>query len=381
MLCAESLGRRETMLGFLQQNGLKAKPVSDWQAFLNDDAPLCITVTSLTHGFQLPPDAAECLHNNHACFVTGTLVHTDKGLVPIDQIKVGDMVLSRDENNPDGENAYKRVLSTFKSAEKQRIIYQSFITRHGTGYLFCTEDHPFWADRLIEHKIDENSVETLVREPEGWTPALGLEGTECHSLRTFDNDVAYVNTFDDSTKLLGTAFPDPDCQVVLLYNPSDAAGIIDFSAGRPVIVDDETLGLLLPTEECSDTLMTEKSRAMSENFKAAIKDADRSYIGGYYQEYHDYVYNIEVEDYHTYFVGHTGIWVHNCAPSATERAVNAIAVITESSSTNTSPVRASITAVRNTPPFQTACCATLPKSTSATPSYTKNTASGAIWAW
>ena len=29
LLCAESLGRRETMLGFLQQNGLKAKPVSD----------------------------------------------------------------------------------------------------------------------------------------------------------------------------------------------------------------------------------------------------------------------------------------------------------------------------------------------------------------
>ena len=330
LLTAESAGRRETMLGFFAQHGLKPKSVDGWQAFLNDDAPLCITVTSLTHGFQLPLDAAECLPNSHACFVAGTLVHTDKGLVPIDQIKVGDMVLSRDENNPDGENAYKRVLSTFKSAEKQRIIYQSFNARHGTGYLFCTEDHPFWADRLIEHKIDENGVETLVREPEGWTPALGLEGTECHSLRTFDNDVAYVSTFDDSTKLLGTAFPDPDCQVVLLYNPSDAAGIIDFSAGRPVIVDDETLGLLLPTEECSDTLMTEKSRAMSENFKAAIKDADRSYIGGYHQEYHDYVYNIEVEDYHTYFVGHTGIWVHNCAPSTTERAVNALAVITES---------------------------------------------------
>ncbi|ASP17038.1 transcription-repair coupling factor [Neisseria sp. KEM232] len=332
LLCAESLGRRETMLGFLQQNGLKAKPVSDWQAFLNDDAPLCITVTSLTHGFQLPFDAAECLPNSHACFVAGTLVHTDKDLVPIDQIKVGDMVLSRDENNPDGENAYKRVLSTFKSAEKQRIIYQSYITEDGYGYLFCTEDHPFWADRLIDQEIDidENGRKILHREPVGWTPALELEGTERHFLRTFDDILVGVGTFEDSAKLLGTAFPDPDCQVVLLYNPSDAAGIIDFSAGRPVIVDDETLGLLLPTEECSDTLMTEKSRAMSENFKAAIKDADRSYIGGYHQEYHDYVYNIEVEDYHTYFVGHTGIWVHNCAPSTTERAVNAIALITES---------------------------------------------------
>ena len=322
LLTAESAGRRETMLGFFAQHGLKPKSVDGWQAFLNDDAPLCITVTSLTHGFQLPLDAAECLPNSHACFVAGTLVHTDKGLVPIDQIKVGDMVLSRDENNPDGENAYKRVLSTFKSAEKQRIIYQSFNARHGTGYLFCTEDHPFWADRLIEHKIDENGVETLVRELEGWTPALGLEGTECHSLRTFDNDVAYVSTFEDNIKALGIAYPDPDCKIVLLCNSSDTAGLIDFSAGRPVIIDNDTLGLLLPTEECSDNFMTEKSRAMSERFHFNEM--------GYYQHYHDYVYNIEVEDYHTYFVGHTGIWVHNCAPSTTERAVNAIAVITES---------------------------------------------------
>ena len=103
LLTAESAGRRETMLGFFAQHGLKPKSVDGWQAFLQSDAPLCITVTSLTHGFQLPLDAAECLPNSHACFVAGTLVHTDKGLVPIDQIKVGDMVLSRDENNPDGE--------------------------------------------------------------------------------------------------------------------------------------------------------------------------------------------------------------------------------------------------------------------------------------
>ena len=333
LLCAESLGRRETMLGFLQQNGLKAKPVSDWQAFLNDDAPLCITVTSLTHGFQLPLDAAECLPSSHACFAAGTLVHTDKGLVPIDQIKVGDMVLSRNENNPDGENAYKRVLSTFKSAEKQRIIYQSFITRHGTGYLFCTEEHPFWADRLIEHKIDENGVETLVREPEGWTPTLGLEGTECHSLRTFDNDVAYVNTFEDSSKLLGAICPDPDCQIVRVYNPSDAMGIVDFRRNKPLIlkgggikfnsITSAMTGCLLPTEDVHkypDTDNHPDIQAIVPLLKYGECD----------HEYCDYVYNIEVEDYHTYFVGHTGIWVHNCAPSATERAVNAIAVITES---------------------------------------------------
>ncbi|HGT8449543.1 TPA: transcription-repair coupling factor [Neisseria gonorrhoeae] len=53
LLCTESLGRRETMLGFLQQNGLKAKPVSDWQGFLSAHEPLMITVAPLAYGFKL----------------------------------------------------------------------------------------------------------------------------------------------------------------------------------------------------------------------------------------------------------------------------------------------------------------------------------------
>ncbi|WP_314250987.1 transcription-repair coupling factor [Eikenella halliae] len=62
LLCAESAGRRETMLGFFAQHGLKPKPVAGWQAFLDDNAPLCITVTPLAEGFQLgrqPEKAAD----------------------------------------------------------------------------------------------------------------------------------------------------------------------------------------------------------------------------------------------------------------------------------------------------------------------------------
>ena len=33
-------------------------------------------------------------------FVAGTLVHTDKGLVPIQNLKVGDLVLSKNEFEP-----------------------------------------------------------------------------------------------------------------------------------------------------------------------------------------------------------------------------------------------------------------------------------------
>ncbi|ASK28384.1 transcription-repair coupling factor [Neisseria chenwenguii] len=52
LLCAESAGRRETMLGFFVQHGLKPKSVDGWQAFLDSDAPLAITVTPLAYGFQ-----------------------------------------------------------------------------------------------------------------------------------------------------------------------------------------------------------------------------------------------------------------------------------------------------------------------------------------
>ncbi|MFC3875422.1 transcription-repair coupling factor [Neisseria musculi] len=54
LLTAESAGRRETMLGFFAQHGLKPESVRSWQAFLSSDAPLAITVTPLSYGFQLP---------------------------------------------------------------------------------------------------------------------------------------------------------------------------------------------------------------------------------------------------------------------------------------------------------------------------------------
>ena len=53
LLTAESAGRRETMLGFFAQHGLKPKSVDGWQAFLQGDARLCITVTPLAYGFRL----------------------------------------------------------------------------------------------------------------------------------------------------------------------------------------------------------------------------------------------------------------------------------------------------------------------------------------
>jgi hypothetical protein len=60
-----------------------------------------------------PADRTRKWFEPGACFAAGTLVHTKEGLVPIEQIKVGDWVLSKPENR--GEQAYKRVLKAIEN--------------------------------------------------------------------------------------------------------------------------------------------------------------------------------------------------------------------------------------------------------------------------
>lgn len=236
-------------------------------------------------------------------FVAGTLVHTDNGLVPIDKLKVGDKVLSRDENNPDGELAYKKVLSTFKSAQKQTIIYVNYLNEKGSGYFFCTENHPFWVDEYID-------VKQGTTKPLGWLPAIDLEGTELHVLRTFDDARTVVNTFEDSAKQITAMSCNPKWGT--LENPSDSFGIVDFGSGKPELLGGgarfrpcthQKFGCLIDTESVKMFPATDDIPEI----QAFIEhDIEKS---GYNGDYQDYVYNIKVENNHTYFVGHTGIWV------------------------------------------------------------------------
>lgn len=69
-------------------------------------------------------------------FAAGTLVHTDKGLIPIQQLKIGDRVLSMSEKGI-GEKAYKDVVKTFKSEQEKPIMSP-------LNNIYCTDNHPFW---------------------------------------------------------------------------------------------------------------------------------------------------------------------------------------------------------------------------------------------
>ena len=81
------------------------------------------------------------------CFAAGTLVHTATGLVPIEQIKVGDLVYSKPENGI-GEVELKPVTKVFAHGPTQ--IVQLFYQRGERAEsepcerLFTTKEHPFW---------------------------------------------------------------------------------------------------------------------------------------------------------------------------------------------------------------------------------------------
>ena len=135
------------------------------------------------------------------CFVAGTLVTTEDGQEPIEEIEVGDKVLSEDETT--GEVAVKTVTETYIN-ETDELIH---IGVNGET-ISATPSHPFYVDKL------------------GWTLARSLK----------------------------------------------AGDVLVLSNGELVTVE----------------------WVQHEILKSPIK-----------------VYNFEVQDFHTYFVGECGVLVHN----------------------------------------------------------------------
>ena len=85
------------------------------------------------------------------CFTARTPIRTDKGLVPIEQIKVGDEVLSYDEKTKQFE--YKAVAQTF-TAVKENIIK---IKIRGEKLLTTTTEHPFYVKKAHKARDGLNS--------------------------------------------------------------------------------------------------------------------------------------------------------------------------------------------------------------------------------
>lgn len=75
------------------------------------------------------------LSSSMGCFMKGTLVETEEGWTPIDELKVGDFVMSRPENGI-GEAVPKRVVNTFRYEDKEVVMlkFSQFPERNGGGH-------------------------------------------------------------------------------------------------------------------------------------------------------------------------------------------------------------------------------------------------------
>ena len=82
--------------------------------------------------------AAKAASNNALCFVAGTLVITDSGYVPIEEIQAGDKVWATDPET--GQTELKEVVQTFER-EATELVHVSVAGNE----IVCTNEHPFYS--------------------------------------------------------------------------------------------------------------------------------------------------------------------------------------------------------------------------------------------
>jgi hypothetical protein len=218
------------------------------------------------------------------CFAAGTLVHTRDGLVPIEQVKTGDWVLSQPEAT--GERAYKRVVRTTRFDDK--AVFRVRCTTmpgepHRSETLIVTGNHPFHV-RGYEVADIYGNPEDYAAMPTGWIRADRL---------VYGAVVELANG-----ELMRSSLVDPIWRTRT-----------------------EGVGFIAPRDQESGDVIDMRGATIKETFGEGLT-ADFFGVEDFNFRYGDEelidkwaykcpVYNFEVEDFHTYYVGEAGVWVHN----------------------------------------------------------------------
>lgn len=234
-------------------------------------------------------------------FMAGTVVHSKQGLIPIQHIQVGDLVWSKADTG-EGERALKRVSRTFKSATKQAIIAIEFFNDYRDELILSTDDHPFYADDC-------------------WTPAKALnsdggwngEGNVLETIKEGKFVIAWVGLTTSESLIKDVFFT---VNVENKYSP--VSYVLDSREdGTPkILYCDQCLlsthAPKLPHKMLPLQPMKEVSAAESQTYMDVVYRADESIFDNRnLPPYMATVYNLEIEDYHSYFVGESGILVQD----------------------------------------------------------------------
>ena len=237
-------------------------------------------------------------------FVAGTLVHTDKGLVPIQDIKIGDMVLSSPELSTGTLRVYKRVVNTFHVASKEirhlgvhfikSVDNEALLVRE---FFYLTKNIPIY---LVESAWYENRSGR-------WNAASELQIDDTILLTTQEGD-------SDST------FYVTCCKTIERIDErhgfcEEQKDSLDLDNFIKIALDGstETLGYW-QIQPSGDEIIKgsyrefdhrgNEDRKLEENFlnrKPPCPNLEAP------------IYNFQVEDFHTYFVGELGLWVHDAS--------------------------------------------------------------------
>jgi hypothetical protein len=243
----------------------------------------------------------DCPIARDTCFAAGTLVHTKEGLKPIETIKAGDWVLSRPEDNS-GENAYKRVIRTMR--HENQVVWRVNVSccihedNIKSNTFIVTPNHPFYVDGPYSTDYwRHDPVEEL-----GWRRVDSL----------LENDGLLL--MDGNRANTGWSY----CGLAPVWK-TDQEGIGWIYAWNRKIPDSDGWKIDLRNGKIEEE---NRIRYPCPTDLGYNKNGSNIYISDLMEDYNPEavaqwayrcaVYNLEVEDFHTYFVGEMGVWVHNC---------------------------------------------------------------------
>lgn len=228
-------------------------------------------------------DASGALCKDGFCFAVGTLVHTKEGLVPIENVKIGDWVLSQPEAT--GERAYKRVVRTTRFENKAVYRVRCYSESNGgvAQSFIVTGNHPFFVADYDKNEFPKYYWPQLDNR-KGWQRADSLLSGAL--LELVNGDLISVSSVDPiwRTKTEGVGW----------------IGARDYEVGHYIDLRDGQLKESYGGMTVSDLLGVDDFNERYETEEQSDKWA-----------YKCDVYNFEVEDFHTYYVGELGVWVHN----------------------------------------------------------------------
>ncbi len=278
------------------------------------------------------------------CFVGGTLVQTGDGYwKPIKDIQVGDMVMSMPENGI-GKPVPKRVINTFQYENKE-VWYVGTTRLDGLGLITenyaVTPNHPYMVYGYVNNTtrfFERNDSDATYYDEPRWTRVDQLRMGDI-LINSSGNYyvVACVKPFY-KTKLDKYAWLQRG-QIMGGWQGSLEGAMARLDRvngfGQIFISSDHTL--INEIEPLPENEVVATPYYNRDGFTGAMVK------GIAYPAYTTTVYNIEVEDYHTYFVGNAQILVHNtnCGKTRLELMLESLGVDLKKASLRLDPTRLS----------------------------------------